>query len=125
LSAYTVDKTQDEFGQDRFFVADPEGVWLGYAHASLEQAQAECDLCNDPNRRYGMFSAKGNLMVADHVDALVKLVNMGDIKPNDVGAAIDRLNDAVRPNHPEVGDTAVREAIWYALEKRVPEAFNV
>lgn len=36
----TVDHTKDEFGQDRFFVADENGDWIGEPHSTREAALA-------------------------------------------------------------------------------------
>lgn len=41
IMAHTVDETVDEFGVDRFFVADENGDWIGDPHDTLESAQAE------------------------------------------------------------------------------------
>lgn len=40
---YTIDKTQDEFGTDRYFVADENGDWVGDAHDTVDQAQQEVE----------------------------------------------------------------------------------
>lgn len=43
LDSLTVSKTQDEFGQARYFVTDFEGDWIGEPYDTPELAFAEID----------------------------------------------------------------------------------
>lgn len=42
----TVEKTQDEFGNDRFFIANDKGDWLAGPFDTEEQARGVEALCN-------------------------------------------------------------------------------
>lgn len=39
--SYSIEKTQDEFGNDKWFVVDENGDWPGDAHDDKESARAE------------------------------------------------------------------------------------
>jgi hypothetical protein len=40
---FTVAKTKDEFGNDRFFVQDQDGEWVGPAYDTADQAFGAID----------------------------------------------------------------------------------
>ena len=54
---WMVERTQDEFGNDRYFVMNPEGDWVGEAHPTWEAAEAA--MWAEVNKEVGHYRGRG------------------------------------------------------------------
>ena len=74
----------------------------------------------ESRRSYEMFSKAGDYAVRRMVDKIVRDGETGKLMRRDLVAAVEAGTQKVSDSgHVEVGDTAVRECVWWEINRRL------